>query len=504
MTRLSNTQLRLTSLITFLCFAIVSDGTSSYAHETSGDTVRFFAETRASFSAGENTPFWLMNNLQGLGSPRKDNGFVRAAIIKDTDKKKRFSWGAGADIVAGWRLTAPFSIHQLYAEARYRSLNIMAGSKEIWGDFNNPRLSSGNLLYSGNSMPIPQVRLGVFDYAPFWGTHGWFSVKGYLAYGMFTDARWQESWASPESIRTKNVLYHSKGLWLRGGNTGSFPLTGEVGIEMASQFGGISYQPDGKVIKMPHKLKDWWKAFFPGHGSTSVHWGEEINVQGNMVGAYNIALSWLPKEDWSIKAYFEHYFEDQSQMTFEYGWKDGLWGIEVQLPKNRFVSSFVYEYIATKDQTGAVLHNYEDKIPEQVSGRDNYYTNYLYGAWQHWGMAIGNPLIVSPIYNANHNIFFKSTRLLGHHFAFAGHPSDEIGYRVLLSYTRNWGTYTRPLPDVMSNFNALAEVTWTPRKFKGWYSSLGMAADAGKLIGNSFGGCLTIGYSGSFGLGGRK
>lgn len=469
------------------------------------DSIRYFGEAKGSFSGGNNTPFWLMNNLQGLGSAEKNNGYVRAGAFKDLDKSEKFSWGAGIDLVGGWRQTAPFSIHQLYGEVKYRSLGALLGSKEIWGDFNNPRLSSGNLLYSGNAMPIPQLRVGIFDYAPFWGTKGWFSVKGYLAYGMFTDSKWQESWTSKESVRTKDVLYNSKGLWLRGGNTDKFPLTGEIGIEMATQFGGESYRPEtGEHVKFPHGIKDWWKALFPGHGDPSIHWGEEYNIQGNMLGAYNIALSWMPKGDWSIIGYYEHYFEDQSQMTFEYGWKDGLWGMEIQLPKNRFVTGVVYEYISTKDQTGAVFNNTSDKIPEQVSGRDNYYTNYLYGGWQHWGMGIGNPLIISPIYNTNHNIFFKTTRIQGHHFAFSGNPTNEISYRVLLSYTRNWGTYTRPLPDVLNNFNGLVELSWKPKELKGWYSSIGLAGDAGNLLGRSFGGCLTIGYSGYLGVKPRK
>lgn len=477
------------------------------AESLRNDSVRYFAEVKTSFSGGQNTPFWLVSNLQGLGSIEKNNGYVRAAAFIDLDKSEKFSWSAGIDLVGGWRQTAPFSIHQLYGEIKYRCLGALLGSKEIWGEFNDPRLSSGNLLYSGNAMPIPQLRVGIFDYAPFWGTKGWLSVRGYVSFGMFTDSKWQKSWVSKDFNRNKNVLYHSKGIWLRGGNTDKFPLTATVGIEMATQFGGTAYlnTEGGEVIKLPRKLKDWLKAVFPMKGSSSVYWGEEYNIQGNMLGEYNIALSWMPKADWSIKAYYEHYFEDQSQMTFEYGWKDGLWGIEVQLPKNRFVSSFVYEYIATKDQTGAVLHNSnDDGVPEQISGRDNYYSNYIYTAWQHWGMGMGNTLVISPIYNSNHRLNLVSTRLLGHHFAFAGNPTDELSYRVLLSYTRNWGTYNRPLPEVKSNVNGLVELSWKPRKLKGWYSTIGVAGDAGKLIGKSFGGCMTIGYAGAFGINHRK
>ena len=83
---------------------------------------------------------------------------------------------------------------------------------------------------------------------------------------------------------------------------------------------------------MPTKFIDWLKAIIPLSGSEETPEGEQTNVQGNMVGTYYIAMQWVPKTDWSIKGYFEHYFEDHSQMTFEYGmWKDGLAGIEITL-----------------------------------------------------------------------------------------------------------------------------------------------------------------------------
>lgn len=478
-------------LATFFC------GYSETGTRSGQDSVSYFVEAKATFSGGDYTPFWLVNNLQGLGSVEKNNGYVRGAVFKAIDDNKRFSWGAGLDIAAGWNLTAPFSIHQAYAEVKYRSIDAFLGSKEIWGQFNNPKISSGNLFYSGNAMPVPQLRVGFFDYADFWGAKGWFAVKGYIAYGMFTDTDWQKSWAAPGSKRTADVLYHSKGLWLRGGNTSVFPLQGEIGIEMATQFGGKSYK-DGQTIKMPHGFKNWVKAFFPSYGKRETFKGEQNTIEGNMLGAYDIVVSWLPKGDWGVKAYYEHYFEDQSQMTFEYGWKDGLYGIEATLPANRFVSSVVYEYLYTKDQTGAVNHDATSSIPEQISGRDNYFNHSVYQGWHHWGMAVGNPLVLSPVYNPDHTLFFRTTRIEAHHLGFSGNPTPEIDYRVLLSYSRNWGTYAWPFPEIENSFNSLVEISWKPSKLKGWYFKGALAFDTGDLVGKSFGGMVTIGKSGCF------
>ena len=67
---------------------------------------------------------------------------------------------------------------------------------------------------------------------------------------------------------------------------------------------------------------------------------------------------------------------------------------------------------------------------------------------------------------------------------------------MLLSYSRNWGTYTKPLPEMMHNFNALLEVSWRPERLRGWEATLGVAGDTGRLLGKSFGVALTISKTG--------
>ena len=464
------------------------------------DRAYYNVETRATFAGGENTPFWLVSNIHGLGSPTFNNGYVKGEIHKPMDRIKRFSWGAGADLTGGWNIPAAFAIRQLYAELHYRALWISVGSKNYGSYYNNHRLSSGDLLFSDNAMAIPQVRVGLNDFASFWGTKGWFSVRGYLSYGMFTDSNWQKHWTAPDTHRTTGVLFCSRGLWLRGGNWEKFPLTLDVGIEMGTQFAGTVYL-QGTKMKMPNNLKAWVKALIPMSGSDDTPEGEQINIQGNMNGEYSISVRYSPAPGWLIRPYWEHYFEDHSQLTFEYGpWKDGLYGIEVGFPKNPFLSNFVYEYVGTKDQTGAVLNNYSPEIPEKVSGRDNYFNHYIYGCWQNWGMTIGTPLAISPLYNRSHLLTIFNTRFIANHFGLEGNPCDEINWRFLLTFSRNWGTYGRPLPEIMDNCSGLAEVTFSPKKIKGLYARASLAWDKGPLLGNNFGGMISVGFLGNFSL----
>lgn len=85
---------------------------------------------------------------------------------------------------------------------------------------------------------------------------------------------------------------------LRLGNKDKFPLEFEVGILMATQFGGDKYLKleDGstkKVLDMPENLKAYWKAFFPQAGGSNTPEGEQVNIEGNMLGSWNFALNYI-------------------------------------------------------------------------------------------------------------------------------------------------------------------------------------------------------------------
>lgn len=184
---------------------------TSYAQKGSFrvDSIEWRGELNMQFAGGHTTPFWMVSNNHGVGSVMKNNGYVRASIEKKMDRTNRFSWGAGVDLIGGVRQQSPFFIQQLYGEIRYKCLDLMIGQKEIDGVISNPDLASGNLLYSGNAHPIPQIRAGIFDYVSFWGTRGWFAVKGYIAFGKFSDSRWLRNWVN-DGVYPQGVLYHSR------------------------------------------------------------------------------------------------------------------------------------------------------------------------------------------------------------------------------------------------------------------------------------------------------
>lgn len=461
------------------------------------DSIRYVAEATASFSGGSNNPFWFVSNRQGLSSIKTTNGYLRIGAFHDINESERFSWSAGVDLAVAANFSSVFIVQQLYGELKYRSLDFLIGSKNMYSPLENPTLSSGSLYYSGNSRPIPQVRIGIFDYADMWGCKGWFAIKGHLAFGKFTDSDWIKHWVAPNTYYTLGTLYHSKSLWFRFGNKAKKPFVFELGMQMATEFGGTQYKGNEMLLKMPTGLKDWIKAIIPMKGGSETPGIDQRNVQGNMLGSWNFALSYNPNSDWNIRLYYEHYFEDHSMMTFDYMWKDGLFGVETKLPKNRFVSSAVYEFVYMKDQAGPIFWDHKPEVNEQVSGADNYYNNSFYNGWSHWGMGIGTPLAVSPIYNNPHVVSFLSNRFWSHHVGLCGSPFNDLDYRILATYTKSWGTYSNPFKEVKQSLNMMLELSYSPHRLKGWKGILGVGADFGSLFGRSAGVTLTISKTGN-------
>ena len=78
------------------------------------------------------------------------------------------------------------------------------------------------------------------------------------------------------------------------------------------------------------------------------------------------------------------------------------------------------------------------------------------------------------------------------HFGIEGDPTQEFNYRILLSFSRHWGTYYNPLDKQRKQFYSLYEVTYSPSKLKGWSTTVALGLDRGNYLGNNTGGMLTV------------
>ena len=258
----------------------------------------------------------------------------------------------------------------------------------------------------------------------------------------------------------------------------------ELGMTLDTQFGG--YKIGGSELgDLGNGWKDYVRVFFPGHGREDGPVGEHLAFQGNFLGSEYIKMTYRPKEDFSISAYLDNHFDDFSAMAKLNGW-DGLWGVEYKSNHRQAINGIVIEYLQTTNMSGP-LHGLQNSVVGKTGGADNYYNNGYYPGWAHWGMAIANPLIASPIYNKDGDMSFKYNRVKALHLGWSGDISSEWRYVAKLSHNRTWGTPHRPIPDILENFSTFASFYYIPRKWKGWCFNASLALDMGEIYGDNFG-----------------
>jgi hypothetical protein len=470
-----------------------------------GEDVQYGFSLRGTSGGGDNAPFWFTNNRYGLGPVDNHTVLARAYIKRDAEADSLRFWrvGYGADMAAGYGNQSEFCIQQLFLDVQWKMLRLSMGQKERPSEFKNEELSTGGMTLGMNARPLPQVRLELPDFWEIPGMKGWFAIKAHIAYGMYTDNRWQRNWnAGTTHLYTQNSLFHSKALFMKIGNVKKFPLTLKWGLEMACQFGGKGYNLlgyDNKPIEGEVSLsKNIIKAFIPSGGD--VNDDAFSNASGNHLGSWHFRLDWTGK-NWSVGGYMDHLFEDHSQLGMQYGfWKDMLLGIEVNLPENRFVSSFVYEHLGTMNQSGPLYHDATVENPQQISANDAYYNNHVYGSWQHGGFVMGNPLIMSPMYNdylgleGMLNNYFN--RVNAHHVGIKGNPTPWISWRVLYTYEKNLGSYDKPVMDPLKGHFLLLEGTYKPKKLRGLGFTLAYGHNHGSLLGKANSAMLTVSFDG--------
>lgn len=480
--------------------------------------MEYRVEMQASLSDG-NTPLWLNANRYGLSSLEEQNGYLRTTVVRPlaADSLRRWGVGYGVDVAATWHHSSRFIVQQCFAELRWLKGVLTVGSRYYPMELKNNRLSSGSQTLGINARPVPQVRLALPDYWTLPIFNGWLHLKGHVAYGKMTDDNWQHDFTQRKSKYADDVLYHSKAGYLKIGNDEVFcPFSVEMGLEMASTFGGTAYRPKGDGTMEPLQnatgLKAFWQAFVPGGGD--VNETTYRNMEGNQLGSWLLRINY-DNDTWGLSTYADKYFEDHSAMFqldydgygegdewdkskkrryFMYDFKDMMVGLELRFHRSVYIRNVVLEYLYTKYQSGPIYHDHTPSMSDHVSGQDDFYNHSIFTGWQHWGQVMGNPLYLSPIYNSDGNIMVKNNRFQAIHLGVDGIILPQLYYRALFSWQDGVGTYKLPYTKNLSNTSFMVEADYhfTRRLLKGWGIRGAYGMDFGKIRGDNAGFQLTV------------
>lgn len=479
------------------------------------DKINYTLQSDVVASVGKYAPFWFVSNRHGLSSLENNNASLSLGLFREFDRTRGFTWAYGAEIAGAWHYDYPFIVQQLYADVKYNCWELSIGSKERWSEGKHRTLSGGGLTFAPNARPIPQVRFGINEYATVpWWFNEWVKVKGHFSYGRYTDDEFLENFTDGAvgTYYTKGALFHEKTAFVRISNPSGEGLGWESGLEMYTKFGGDFFKEGKYNLTLPSTVMAYLNAFIPMAGGEDSPDGERVNINGNVLGSWHAIMDYTTKK-WKLRVYYEHFFEDHSQMlgiSWVYDregvtrflsyhpWRDGLWGVEFELFDGRWLQGVVIESVTSRDQSGPLLHDTNSNFKVQISGADNYYNHEYFHSWQHWGMAVCNPHFLSPGYNENHSVAMLHQRLSSLHIGITGTPYKEWTYRIMGSHTGHWGTIREPLPNPESVTSLLWELTYAPGKLYGCQFVGCVAADFGNLVGNNVGGMVTIRKMGLF------
>lgn len=444
-----------------------------------------------------------------------------AGLSKPLDLSRRFSWSAGIDYIAGvaakthydrWDASSskwtsnvahmPYvRLQQLFAEIKYRSVFLNVGMKQTHSVLIDDRLSSGDLVRSNNAAPIPGISAGFLDFQDIPFTNGWVQIDGEIMYGKMMDSGFKKSEFNLYSgVEAINLWYNYKRCYFRTNPDKPFHVT--VGMQAAGMFGGSSrvFQK-GEVtssVRRGFRLKDAIQMFIP------IEDGGEAYYTGNHLGSWDLKACYRFRDGSKLNAYFEWPWEDGSGIGKMNGW-DGLWGVQYEFSKRGAITKALFEYLDFTNQSGPIHFDPDDVKENPISGHaqggDNYYNNDFYGAYSNYGMSIGTPFLVSPIYNLNGALGFLHNKGRGFHAAVEGSPCDIIDYRAMVGYELAGGSGWTPAFKRLHSVSAMVEAVSRPfRKLPGMKLSLRMALDTGTLRGNNFGAQIGVSYDGLFNL----
>ena len=470
-------------------------------------TVSYDLTAETAVGSGDYTAYQLTTNRHHVLATRPNTAYLRGAVNVAHQWAEDWKLSGAVDAVASVHADHKAYLQQCYVNLSWQDFFIEAGTRELKPVLRNPVLSSGAFTKGNNAKPIPQVHVGTNGFWTVPYTKGWLQINADFGYGKLLDSDYREKQFLREGSGNwhyaTGTLYHQKHLYFRSNPEKPFFVT--VGIEHVAQFGGTGYSTETGVMvakKKPANLKAFWKVILPvGDSQYYENDAMEDWVYGNHIGSMTVQLGWNINKGHQVQAWLDNPFEDGSGIRKSNGW-DGLWGLEY---KNRtegrqYVRGAVVEYVQTTNQSGPLHWDSGDfpepirsQITDLVTGNDNYYNHMFYGAYDHYGMALGNALLVAPIYNKDGYADFRDNRVKAWHLGINGEITDQLSYIVKGSYREGWGTYANPLARKHHSFDAMLQGIYT---LGDWQFSAAYAFDNGNIYGdcNTFN--IKIGYHG--------
>lgn len=444
------------------------------------DTINYSLNTRFTGGTGSYAPFLSTANQYDRYSFAPNSLTIWGTVHKEIQNARLFDYGYGAELDGNLsKRENRFFPGELYIQGKAYFLNVFAGCKrETFGN-QDAELSSGGMLWSQNSRPMPKISIQTNGFIDVPYTKGYVEVKGGISHGVFDD-----------NIGITNLLLHHKYAYIRIG--GSFPVKINYGIEHEAQWGGTS----AAYGSMPVTWDNYYRIFFGKNGGHTANISDQINTLGKHQISQNLGLD-LNLKSIVISLYWQNLIEDPPVrfITNTPNIEDGLWGASIKLPYFKPIESFVLEYVSTTDHSGP-WHDLDGVI---FGGADPYYLNTaVVKGWTYRGMTIGNPWLTSPKYNQDGSITILNNTVRLYYFSGKG-EYKSLHYRMTLAYSENYGLANQTYENCKRQFSYQLETSTSLYFLKNTKISLAISGDNGTQYGHNLALIFGISYSGILG-----
>ncbi|MBP1619142.1 MAG: hypothetical protein H6Q14_2969 [Bacteroidetes bacterium] len=443
--------------------------------------VTYRLETFGSYSTGDQTPFWMVSHSWGVVPLSNNSLYLKAGSFYDQTLSSDLSYNIGLDLVAVSKVPNRNSywIQQAYAEIKWKSLAFSIGSREQYESaIVNQNLSSGDMVYSNNARPNPEVKISIPKFTPIPYSRNRLYIKGDFAIGKYLDGDFLEKTAMPlNQSFVKNPLSHHKSLYLRLGDIQWTPnaVQWTIGVNDYAQWSGDNYRyKNGEWTNPVSASKNFFDVLIPSNEYQS----------GSHLASYNFRVDYGRNyADEVYSFYAQHFIEAKDDIFFK-NYRDMLVGLEYKSLRKKFLSGLVLEYLYTKNQRANHKSNYYNQPAHQQGS-------------SYYGRGLGNPLLLSPEYNEDGSIGFKSNRISAMHVGLEGHIDNNLQYSFLATYGTSDGTYKKPYTDEKTGIASLLGVTYNYPKIIGLSFKCSVAYNNGEFFGtDTFGAGLTIRMAG--------
>jgi len=391
---------------------------------------------------GSEVPFWFTHNQFG-----KYEQQVRSQFQSEVDYSGIYPVNENLDVLIGTdvafsydRNSSQLMIIQAYAGVsnQYAIVRIGAFANDI--EFENLSSSNGDIVNSINCRPIPKLSLTSNDFilSPIWGKY--LSFKFAYEEGFLENDRY-----------IRNAMLHHDQLYVR--YRASQKLTITAGVNRYIFWGGT--KPDG--AKLPSGVKNYLRYLSGKAGDNSFSRSDQENVAGNQLGSYLLSLQHSFK-NWEAEFRMTHPFEDHSGMEFD-NWRDNLTTLYIKRKKKgHLVDALLFEFMYTKHQSGN-RHQITGPRDQHMRGLDNYFNHGMYrSGFSYKDYSIGTPLFTPIIYPMSSGRGFANNRVVAWHIGSKGYILPNLSWKALITYTRNFGTYSRRLEPYRYQWYSMAEL----------------------------------------------